>query len=137
MRPAGCARGRSNACACAPTNSMSNAFGIPHRDEQELRARDKRCVYCQKAMKTFAQIKAKRGKLADQATIEHLNCDGPFYVRDGLKMEDLVICRRGCNSSRGERKLLDWFKTDYCTSRKINAQSVAALVKAYLRRQRG
>jgi hypothetical protein len=114
---------------------MSNAFGIPHRDEQELRARDKRCVYCQKLMKTFAQIKAKRGKFADQATIEHLNFDGPFYVRDGLKMGDLVICCRGCNSSRRERKLLDWFKTDYCRNLKISAQTVAAPVKAYLRRQ--
>jgi hypothetical protein len=43
---------------------MSNAFGVSRRDEEELRARDKRCVYCRKVMKTFVEIKAAKGKLA-------------------------------------------------------------------------
>jgi hypothetical protein len=115
---------------------MSNVFGISRGDEEELRARDRMCVYCRKAMKTFADVKAARGKLADQATIEHLSFDGPFYVRDGLKKKDLAICCRGCNSSRGERRLLDWFKLDYCLSRNISEDTVAEPVKRYLRRQR-
>jgi len=113
---------------------MSNSFGISRKDEDELRTRDKTCVYCGKAMKTHAEIKAARAQRADEATIEHLNFDGPFYVRDGLKKEDLVICCRGCNSSRGERRLLDWFKSDYCVSRNINKDTVAEAVTRYLRR---
>jgi hypothetical protein len=87
-------------------------------------------------MKTFAEIKTTRSKLADQATIEHLNRDGPFYAKGGLKKDDVVICCRGCNSSRRTRTLLDWFKMDYCVSRDINEDTVAEPVKEYLRRQR-
>lgn len=112
---------------------MSNSFGISAQNEEELRARDKTCVYCRKVMKTHAEIKAAKGKRADEATIEHLNFAGPFYVRDGLRREDLVICCRGCNSSRGERRLLDWFKLDYCASRNINEDTVAEPVTRYLR----
>jgi len=83
-------------------------------------------------MKTYAEIKATAGKLADQATIEHLNFDGPFYTRDGLRKEDLVICCRSCNSSRGTRRLLDWFTSDYCVTRNINEDTVAESVKKYL-----
>jgi len=113
---------------------MSNIFGISREVEEELRARDKVCVYCRKKMKTYGEIKARHGRLADQATIEHLSFDGPFYIRDGLKKEHVVICCRGCNSSRGTRRLLDWFKTDYCVSRKINEDTVAKPVKQYLRK---
>lgn len=87
-------------------------------------------------MKTSAEIKATKGKLADQATIEHLNFDGPFYVWDGLKKEDVVICCRGCNSSRGTQGLWDWFRSDYCVTRRINESTVAQPVKEYLRRFR-
>jgi hypothetical protein len=115
---------------------MSNVFGIPRGDEEELRARDKTCVYCQKVMKTCAEIKSAAGEFADQATIEHLNFDGPFYVRDGLKKDDLVICCRGCNSSRGTLRLSDWFKSEYCLTRNISETTVAEPVKKYLSRQR-
>jgi len=33
-------------------------------------------------MKTRTEIKATAGKFADEATIEHLNFGGPFYVRE-------------------------------------------------------
>jgi hypothetical protein len=112
---------------------MSNSFGISPLDEEGLRARDKTCVYCRKVMKTHAEIKAAKGERADEATIEHLNFAGPFYVRNGLRTEDLVICCRGCNSSRGERRLLDWFKLDYCVRRNINEGTVAEPVTRYLR----
>jgi hypothetical protein len=32
---------------------VANRFGIALHDEQALRERDKTCVYCHKAMKTF------------------------------------------------------------------------------------
>jgi len=67
-------------------------------------------------------------------TIEHLNCDGPFYWSDGLQPEDIVICCGSCNSSRGAKKLTEWFTTRYCIEKNINAKTVAAPVRTYLRR---
>ena len=112
---------------------ISNEFGIPREDEKEIRKRHRRCVYCRKRMRTFAEIRARRGEWADQATIEHLNRKGPFYVEDGLKKEHIAICCRGCNSSRGVLRLVDWFKLEYCISRNISANTVAKPIKRYLR----
>ena len=111
---------------------MSNKFGIPRQVVTELRARDKTCVYCHKVMRTFAKIRAGLGSRADQATIEHLNCDPPFYWKDGLTKEGLAICCSACNSSRGKKKLADWLKTDYCVSRNISENMVAEPVRRYL-----
>jgi hypothetical protein len=65
------------------------------------------------------------GSAKDKATIEHLNRKGPFYWNDGLKAEDLVICCQSCKSSRGTKRLSDWFKSDYCVERRINSVTVA------------
>lgn len=32
---------------------MSNKYGIPEKDEKEIRVRDKACVYCHKEMKNM------------------------------------------------------------------------------------
>jgi hypothetical protein len=74
------------------------------------------------------------GSQKDKATIEHLNFDGPFYWADGLKESDLAICCQSCNSSRGIKRLTDWFKSDYCKQRDINERTVAASIRDYIRR---
>jgi hypothetical protein len=112
---------------------VANRFGIAFHDEQALRERDKTCVYCHKAMRTFPEIKAGRGVRKDLATIEHLNFDEPFYVKDGLQIEHIVICCAACNSSRRDRRLWDWFKSAYCAGRNINPDTVAEPVQKYLR----
>jgi hypothetical protein len=109
---------------------MANKFGISARDESEIRVRDKDCVYCHKPMKVFAEL--PKGARQDLATIEHLNFDGPFYVKDGLRKEDIVICCCPCNSSRGTLRLRDWFNSTYCKERKINIGTVAEPVRVYL-----
>ncbi len=111
---------------------MANRFGIPIDIENEIRERDTDCVYCRRQMKSYHQVKGTRG---DQATIEHFNLDGPFYWSHGLEKEDLAICCRGCNSSRGMKKLLEWFETPYCVERNINENTVANPVKKYIRRK--
>ncbi len=58
---------------------MANKFGIPEKELLKIRARDKKCVYCHKKM--FFPYNSCVGK--DCATIEHLNFDGPFYLKDG------------------------------------------------------
>jgi hypothetical protein len=52
---------------------MANRYGISKQDEQEIRARDKRCVYCRVLMKQHPHALCASG-----ATIEHFNNNGPF-----------------------------------------------------------
>ncbi|MBI2147204.1 hypothetical protein HYU19_01875 [Candidatus Woesearchaeota archaeon] len=66
---------------------MVNKFGIPHDELLKIRARDKKCVYCQKEM-IYPFTSEKQG---DCATIEHLNFDG------ALLLERRIADRRGCN----------------------------------------
>jgi hypothetical protein len=103
-------------------------YGIPDRVLSELIARDKSCVYCQKTM--IYTYQARNCK--DFATIEHLKFGGPVYWSEGLREDGIVICCMSCNSSRGSKKLTDWFKSRYCIDRNINTDTVAESVKIYL-----
>lgn len=62
--------------------------------------------------------------------------NGPFYWKNGLQIEDIVICWGSCNSSRGVKKLSDWFRTKYCITNNINENTVADPVKKYLNRKK-
>lgn len=108
---------------------MSNVFGIPDKIEKHIRTRDTRCVYCRCEMKEHLDV---RGTPSDKATIEHLREGGPFYWKDGLQEEDVVICCGRCNASRGKKSLNDWFSSTYCLGRGINEQTVAEPVRKYL-----
>lgn len=110
---------------------MSNSFGIPEVIEAEIRARDSICVYCRREMKAYIGVKGTPG---DKATIEHLSFDGPFYWGKGLQREDVVICCGSCNSSRGDRQLIDWFHSRYCRERGIKGSTVAEPVRGFLQR---
>lgn len=109
---------------------MANIFGIPEEELSKIRVRDKRCVYCHKKM-----IPYDKSKHRDSATIEYLNEKPPFHWKDGLKIDDIVMCCGSCNSSRGKKNLLDWVKTEYCRTRNINENTVADPVKKYLNRK--
>jgi hypothetical protein len=106
---------------------MSNSYEISEEIEGEIRARDKKCVYCRVSMK-----KPTRVKVAAEATIEHFNNDGPF-----TKKYNLAICCRGCNSSKGVKTLLAWFKTPHCAKWGINEKTVAKPVKNFMRAAQG
>jgi hypothetical protein len=99
---------------------MANTYGISKQDEQEIRARDKTCVYC--------GILMKRSVRSFGATIEHFDNDGPF-----AKKYNVAICCRGCNSSKGTKKLSVWFETRYCRENKISGKAVSKPVKDYMR----
>lgn len=107
---------------------MANQFGIPIDIEKRIRSRDKVCVYCRKSM-TKPSGGGFRGKWA---TIEHFNFDGPFYWKEDLKESDLAICCGSCNSSRGIKKLPEWFESNYCVRNNINKHSVAGPVKKFI-----
>ena len=109
-------------------NIMANYFNIPSEIEEKIRLRDKICVYCSKEMIYPYNIY----KRSDSATIEHLKFDGPFYWKDGLDETGIAICCGSCNSSRGPKKLSEWFKTPYCIDRKINKDTVADPIKRFV-----
>jgi len=102
---------------------MPNKYGISNKNEEEIRKRDKLCVYCHKAMKKW-----NKNSRSDSATIEHLNNEGPFNEKSNL-----VICCGACNSSRRNKELLIWFKESYCLERNINEKTVAEPVKEYIK----
>lgn len=102
---------------------MPNLYGIPKQELEKIRARDKVCVYCHKKMLGTTVSDNRR----EWATIEHLNHLPPWN-----NPSTVAICCGSCNSSRGQKKLLDWFKTPYCVERSINEKTVAEIVKNYL-----
>jgi 5-methylcytosine-specific restriction endonuclease McrA len=101
---------------------MSNTYGISIQDEREIRARDRACVYCGIVMKPASD------RHAAGATVEHFTNGGPLREK-----YNVAICCRGCNSSKGTKKLSAWFKTPYCRERKINKVTVSKPVKEYMR----
>src|ERR1700733_336288 len=103
--------------------TMSNTYGISKQDEEEIRARDKNCVYCHILVKQKPHTMGASG-----ATIEHFNNNGPF-----TKKYNVAICCRRCNSSKGTMKLSVWFKTPFCCEKKINEYTVSRPVKKYMR----
>ena len=106
---------------------MSNTYGISEQDEQEIRKRDKKCVYCRALMK---QPPNARGALG--ATIEHFNNDGD--LREKI---NIGICCRRCNSSKGTKTLSVWFKAAYCRENKISRRRAARAVERFMRRRKG
>ncbi len=106
---------------------MANYYGIPLAVEHRLRERDKRCVYCGRAMRSYRHT---RGTPSDKATLEHLKYRGPVDWGEGLErsgLQGIAICCGSCNSSRGNKPLAAWFKSAYCAEYGINAQTVAPL----------
>lgn len=46
--------------------------------------------------------------------------------------EIVTICCFGCNASRNDKPLIEWFKSEYCVERGIDYHSVAEVVKKYI-----
>lgn len=99
-----------------------NRWNIPAWLEKEVRERDKACVYCGVA---FA-IDAPHG---NRPSWEHIINDARIVTR-----ENIVLCCRACNSSKGVHDLPAWLESAYCKRRGITAQSVAEVIKAALLR---
>jgi hypothetical protein len=102
---------------------MSNQYGLPEKELEKIRIRDKTCVYCHKKM-----LDTSSSNRRDWATIEHLN-----YLPPWNNPATVAICCGSCNSSRGQKKLMDWFKSQYCLDRNINKKTVAEPVKIFIK----
>jgi hypothetical protein len=99
-----------------------NRWNFPAWLEKEVRERDKACVYCGVAFSMDAPH-------ANRASWEHIINDAKIVTR-----ENIVLCCRGCNSSKGVHDLALWLKSPYCKRRGITAQTVADVIKAALLR---
>ncbi len=100
-----------------------NKYGLVEDELNKIRERDRSCVYCHKKMNKPSDCVCQQ----DWATIEHLNHLPPWD-----NISTVAICCGSCNSSRGKRRILDWFKSPYCQERGICLESVARSVREYV-----
>ena len=98
-----------------------NRWNIPEWLESEVRLRDKNCVYCGVEMRHNVPRGAPRRAAA---TWEHIINDARIVNR-----ENIALCCSACNSSKGQKLLLDWLQSAYCTVQGINEHTVAQIVK--------
>jgi hypothetical protein len=101
-----------------------NMWDIPRSLEEKVRRRDKLCVYCHVVMKEYPHASGVPKK---KSTWEHIDNN------DLRSADNLVRCCGACNSSKGTKKLWDWFKSEYCKTRSINRRTVSPVVQNWLR----
>ena len=94
---------------------MANRWNIPAGLEAEVRERDKDCVYCRTP---FAATKTRSAP-----SWEHIVNDASIVTR-----ENIALCCRGCNASKGQKVLAVWLETTYCKVWGITRETVAPIV---------
>jgi len=104
-----------------------NRWGIPLWVEDEVRQRDRTCVYCHVALREQPHVS---GVPKNKATWEHIDNDGPNSVTN------VARCCGACNSSKGTQTLLRWLDSEYCKKKKINEKTVSPVVRNWLRRHK-
>jgi hypothetical protein len=98
-----------------------NLWNIPDWLEQEVIARDRRCVYCGVG---FERPQTSR---RDTPSWEHIINDASIVTR-----ENIARCCVGCNASKGRKHLVAWLNSSYCKGRGITQETVAPIVRAAL-----
>ncbi len=115
---------RDRVLKCSNANnlfSMANNWNIPDQLQEDVRKRDKSCVYC--------GVKFK-DNYRESRSWEHIN----NKAKD-IERWNIVLCCRSCNSSKGTKRLLDWFKSSYCLEKNINKKTVANIIKQYIKQK--
>lgn len=97
---------------------MANNWNIPRWLEEEIRERDKSCVYCGVI---FTPTKVAKKTVASW---EHIINDAKIITK-----ENIALCCCGCNASKGSKQLSAWLCTKYCQERDINKDTVAPVIK--------
>ncbi|MBN7799449.1 HNH endonuclease [Algoriphagus aestuariicola] len=100
---------------------MGNRWGIPKDVETQVRERDLSCVYCGTSFTNSAQTHKTR------ATWEHIVNDVKLNNSDNI-----ALCCRSCNSSKGSKLLKHWLECPYCLRKGITKDSVATIVEIHL-----
>ena len=97
---------------------MANNWNIPAWLEQEVRERDSVCVYCGN------EFLPHKESAKASVSWEHIINDAKIITR-----ENIALCCRGCNASKGQKQLSVWLQTKYCIERGITPESVALIIK--------
>jgi hypothetical protein len=97
---------------------MANNWNIPAWLEKEVRDRDTVCVYCGNDFLSH-KVSTKAS-----ASWEHIINDAKIVTR-----ENITLCCRGCNASKGQKQLSVWLQSKYCKARDISPESVAPIIK--------
>lgn len=100
---------------------MANNWSIPADLEKEVRDRDKVCVYC------GAPFLSHKESVKASASWEHIVNDASIVTR-----ENICLCCRGCNASKGQKPLSVWLQSKYCQERDITPETVAPIIKQAL-----
>ena len=95
-----------------------NKWNIPDWLEDEVRNRDKRCIYCGIP---FDQYNKSRTSMP---TWEHIINDAKI-----VNAKSIALCCCSCNASKGVKDLTFWLSSSYCIRKKITADTVADVVK--------
>ena len=98
-----------------------NRWGIPKWLEEEVSARDNTCIYCRVK---FLNVVPRNDSRKAMATWEHIINDDRIITR-----ENIALCCRSCNSSKGVKPLAAWLDAPYCKKRNISKDTVAGVVK--------
>jgi 5-methylcytosine-specific restriction endonuclease McrA len=93
-----------------------NRWNIPAWLEREIILRDKSCVYCGVVF-----------GVGNRPSWEHIVNDARIVTR-----ENISLCCRACNSSKGVKPLEVWLESAYCKRRGITSETVAEVAKKAL-----
>lgn len=103
---------------------MANQWGIPKEVEDLVKQRDVSCVYCGVS---FNQMHTS---IKTQPSWEHIINDMRINGPDNI-----ALCCRSCNASKGTKLLKDWLNSKYCLAKGIAKDNVATVVKNHLNKE--
>ena len=95
-----------------------NRWKISDWLERAVIQRDRACVYC------GVSFEITSSQVGDRPSWEHIVNDARIITR-----ENIVLCCRSCNSSKGSKLLEIWLESSYCKRRGISKDSVAMVVR--------
>ena len=98
-----------------------NRWNIPAELEKEVVQRDTKCVYCGVA---FGEAEAS---YRNRPSWEHIINDAKIVTK-----ENIALCCRGCNPSKGAKPLFAWLQSKYCVGRGISFETVASVVREHI-----
>jgi 5-methylcytosine-specific restriction endonuclease McrA len=99
-------------------STVANKWNIPSWLEVEIRNRDLVCVYCGRDF-TAPEVSTK-----SSPSWEHIINDATLVTK-----ENIALCCRGCNASKGQRRVSDWLQSPYCKKHSISFKTVAPVIK--------
>lgn len=100
--------------------SSMNRWNIPIWLENEITERDRSCIYC----RTPFGFGTGKGSFASW---EHIVNDAKIVTR-----ENIALCCRSCNSSKGAKLIAKWLDSSYCKRRRITSETIADIAKSAL-----